>query len=63
MYNLSWEEAQKAMSEGDKVKHRHFCCDEWFQMINGVIYCEGEYNMSRWYKGDEWQKTGWTIVH
>jgi len=62
MYNLSWEEAQQAMSEGKKVKHRYFCLGEWFHMVDGVLYCENRYNMSRWYKGEEWQKSGWAIV-
>ncbi len=62
MYNLSWQEAQQVMSEGKKVKHRHFCSGEWFEMKDGLIVCEGGYDMTNWYIGDDWQKSGWAIV-
>ena len=60
MFNMTWEEAKQAMREGKSVHHRHFC-DEWFQMINGRIVDEAGYFMDRWYKGEDWQNTGWAI--
>lgn len=68
MYNLSWEEAQKAMSEGKKVKHRYFSTEEYFHLVDGRIYgedgvCMNDGFHTDWYTGEEWQKTGWAIVH
>ena len=60
--NMSWEEAQAAMREGKKVRNFYFSSCEFFRMDNGSIVCENGYSMSGWYRGEEWQKTGWSII-
>ncbi|AEJ81391.1 gp15 [Erwinia phage vB_EamM-Y2] len=59
---MSWEEALKALREGKRVSHEYFTPDEWFEMKDGRIYCEGGYPMDRWFTGDDWQLTGWSII-
>lgn len=58
---MTWEEAQKAMQSGKTVTHRHFTTREHFKMEAGHIVCEDGYSMAGWYKGEDWQKTGWSI--
>lgn len=50
------------MSNGCKVKHVHFTDDEWFWMRNGTVRDENGYDMTRWYKGEDWQNNMWYIV-
>ena len=59
---MSWEEARKAMRDGKKVRNQYFTSNEWFEMKGGRIYCEGGYPMDRWFTGDDWQLTGWSII-
>lgn len=59
---LTWPEAKEAMKEGRRVEHSHFCGGEWFEMQYGVILDEHGYNMSNWFKGEDWQEEGWSVI-
>ncbi|WJN63788.1 hypothetical protein Erwinia_phage_Fougasse_00070 [Erwinia phage Fougasse] len=59
---MSWEEALQAMREGKRVKNKHFCDGEWFEMHKGSLYAEDGCSMYGWYTGESWQKTGWSII-
>jgi hypothetical protein len=59
---MNWEEAQTAMRQGFAVRHEYFTSDEYFYMRNGHVVCEDGYPTAGWYTGEEWQKTGWSIV-
>lgn len=59
---MNWQQALEAMSNGCKVKHFHFTDEEYFWMRNGIIRDEHGYNMSSWYKGEDWQNTMWYIL-
>ncbi len=61
MYSMSWEEAQKAMSEGKTVMHEYFTPDEFFRIRNGQLVDEADLPMDRWYCGEDWQKKGWRL--
>jgi len=43
MYNLTKDEAIRAMLDGYKVAHRYFSDDEYIYMVNGVIKTEDGY--------------------
>lgn len=60
--NMSWDEAKAAMEEGKKVRNCYFSSDEFFRMDNGSIVCENGYSMAGWYRGEEWQTMGWSIL-
>jgi len=60
--NMSWAEAISAMREGKNVRNCYFSSDEFFTMDNGSIVCENGYSMAGWYRDEEWQKTGWSII-
>jgi len=59
---MSWDEAKAAMRAGNKVRNRHFTDEEFFKMEDGKIFCEMGYRMDGWYRGEDWQKTGWSII-
>ncbi len=60
---MTYEEAIEAMKQGKKVRNENFTSDEFFEMKDGRIVCEMGYPMSSWYKGEPWQKTGWSIFN
>lgn len=59
--DMSWDEAKAAMQEGKKVRNRYFTNEEFFTIKNGNIVCEMGYPMAGWLRGEDWQKTGWSI--
>jgi methyl coenzyme M reductase gamma subunit len=58
---MTFEEAVQKAKEGHRIRHYHFADDEWFEWKNGALRCELGYDMTRWYKGEEWQKNDWSI--
>lgn len=60
---MTYEEAVEAMKQGKKVRNENFTPDEFFEMKDGRIVCEMGYPMASWYKGEPWQKTGWSIFN
>lgn len=58
---MTYDEAVLSMKEGNKLTHRYFTSEEFFIWNGCNIECEGGYNMSKWYRGEEWQKDGWRI--
>lgn len=63
VHNLNWEQAIKAMEKGKRVRNQHFTSEEWFEMRDGRIYAEDGCPMTGWYRGDDWQKEGWSILN
>lgn len=59
---MNYEEAVEAMKQGKKVRNENFTSDEFFEMKDGKIVCEMGYPMATWYRGLDWQKSGWSIV-
>lgn len=59
---MTYNEAVQSMKEGNKVTHRHFTSDEFFKWNGHNIECENGYDMTKWYRGDEWQNNGWRIL-
>lgn len=59
---MTYEEAVEAMKQGKKVRNENFTSDEFFEMKDGKIVCEMGYPMAKWYRGLDWQKTGWSVV-
>lgn len=59
---MSWREAQKAMWEGKRVRHEYFTDEEFFEIKGSKIIAEDGCNMELWYIGEDWQKTGWSVV-
>lgn len=62
MYSMTWEDAKKAMREGKAVKHEYFSPDEFFRMQGNQMVDESGQPVARWYSGELWQKTGWSIL-
>lgn len=58
---MSWEEALELMRSGKRVTHKYFTSDEYFEMQFGTVICEQGYNMTDWFKNEEWQLSGWSI--
>lgn len=58
---MTFEEAKKKMAEGYRMTHQYFTEEEFFENKDGIMVCENGYNMARWYRGEEWQKSGWRI--
>lgn len=59
---MTWEEAKKVMNAGHKVRNKYFTKDEYFEMIDTRIVCERGYDMSSWYRNEDWQNEGWLIL-
>ena len=59
--DMTWDEAKSAMRSGKKVRNCHFTDEEYFRMVGGDIVCEMGYPMAGWYRGEDWQKTDWSI--
>lgn len=60
--SMTFAEAKlKAKTEGVKIRHQHFTSDEFFEYKNGMLVCEMGYNVSTWYKGEEWQDGPWYV--
>lgn len=59
---MTYEEAIEAMKNGHRVRNENFTSDEFFEMKDGKIVCEMGYPMDTWYRGYDWQKTGWSIL-
>lgn len=59
---MSWPEAIDAMEKGLMVRHMYFTSEEHFEIRNGRIFAEDRCPMDGWYLGEEWQKSGWSIV-
>lgn len=60
---LSWPEALEAMEKGKAVRNEYFTSEEFFEMRNGRIFAEDGCSMHDWYRGEDWQKTGWSVVN
>ena len=60
---MTYEEALEAMKQGKKVRNENFTSDEFFEMKDGKVVCEMGYPMAAWYKGEPWQKTGWSVFN
>lgn len=60
---MTFEEAKEQMRAGVKMTHEYFTSDEFFEIKQGVMVCEGGYDMTRWNRGEEWQQTGWRIYN
>lgn len=60
--SLSWLEAIRVMESGHRVRNEYFTREEYFEMRDGRIYAEDGCSMHGWYRGEDWQKTGWSIV-
>lgn len=59
---MTWEEAIQAMLDGHRVRHINFTREEFFEMHQGTIYAEDGCSMRGWYRGEDWQKQGFSIV-
>lgn len=59
---MSWSEAIDAMEIGKTVRNEYFTREEWFEMRNGRLFAEDGCPMDGWYRNEDWQKTGWSIV-
>lgn len=59
---MSWSDAIEAMENGKTVRNEYFSREEWFEMRNGRIFAEDGCPMDGWYRNEDWQKTGWSIV-
>lgn len=59
---MSWGEAITAMENGKIVRNEYFTREEWFEMRNGRLFAEDGCPMDGWYIGEDWQKTGWSVV-
>lgn len=59
---MNYEQAVEAMKQGHKVRNAYFTKDEFFEMRNGRIVCEMGYPMAGWYRHEEWQDKGWSVV-
>ncbi|AZV01456.1 hypothetical protein vBSflM004_067 [Shigella phage vB_SflM_004] len=44
-------------------RNENFTSDEFFEIKDGKVVCEMGYPMAAWYKGEPWQKTGWSIFN
>lgn len=61
---MNREEAFQAMRDGNKVTHRNFSEDEYYEMKRGVIYAEdGVNHTSTFWSTDDnnWREDGWTV--
>lgn len=59
---ISWNDALEAMQSGKIVRNDFFTREEFFEMRDGRIYAEDGCSMHGWYRGEDWQKTGWSII-
>jgi len=59
---MTWEEAIRAMLDGQRVRHINFTREEFFEIRQGIIYAEDGCPMRGWYRGEDWQKQGFSIV-
>lgn len=59
---MSWEEALEAMEKGLLVRNQHFTSQEFFEMRNGRIFAEDGCSMAGWFRGEGWQKEGWSVI-
>lgn len=60
--SLSWSQALLAMEDGKRVRNEYFTREEYFEMRQGRLYAEDGCSMRGWYRGEDWQKTGWSVV-
>lgn len=63
MGNMSWKEALEAMEKGKRVRNKYFTSEEWFEMRSGRLYAEDGCSMTGWYRGEEWQNEGWSVLN
>ncbi len=61
--SMSWIEAMQVMEAGHQVRNEYFTPEEYFEMRDGRIYGEDGCSMHDWYRGEDWQKTGWSVVN
>lgn len=59
---MSWAEAIEAMERGKTVRNEYFTREEWFEMRNGRLFAEDGCPMDGWFRGEDWQRVGWSVV-